>query len=51
MAPAYGLLRAVSLGPGDHDVVLEFRPRWLYAGLGISALGCLALAAIWRWAK
>jgi uncharacterized membrane protein YfhO len=46
-----GLLRGVSLGPGAHEIVVEFRPTWLYAGLIISALGWLALAAVWRWAR
>ena len=46
-----GLLRGVSLGPGEHEIVVEFRPTWLYTGLIISALGVLTLAAVWRWAR
>ena len=46
-----GLLRGVWLGPGAHEVVVEFWPAWLFAGMAISALGLLALAAVWRWAK
>jgi hypothetical protein len=59
LAPVEGLLRGVSLGPGTHEVVMEFQPAWLYAGAALSGLGLLALAAaacaplrgVWRWAK
>jgi hypothetical protein len=53
-APLVGvddLLRSVTLGPGPHEVVVEFWPTWLYAGAAISGLGLLALVAVWRWAK
>jgi hypothetical protein len=35
--------RGVSLSPGTHDVVFQFRPGWLAPGLGVS--GATALAA------
>ena len=51
IAAVKGLLRGVSLGMGAHEVVMEYRPAWLYLGAVISALGLLALAAVWRWAR
>jgi hypothetical protein len=54
VAPLVGaddLLRSVTLGPGAHEIVVEFWPVSLYAGMLISALGLVALAAVWRWAR
>ena len=36
---AAGLLRAVSLGAGDHQITFRFQPGSLYAGLGLAAIG------------
>ncbi|HKJ91905.1 MAG TPA: YfhO family protein [Longimicrobiales bacterium] len=36
-------LRGVVLAPGDHDVVMVFRPHTLYTGFWIYLVGCLAL--------
>ncbi len=45
IALAYGTLRAVHLGPGQHLVVFNYRPRAVRVGLGITAATVLALLA------
>ena len=40
------IFRAVYLSPGDHQVVFEYRPIWLYAGVVISAITLLIVGAI-----
>jgi uncharacterized membrane protein YfhO len=37
--------RAVAVGAGRHEVELRYRPRALGAGIAVSALSLLALAA------
>jgi hypothetical protein len=44
---AYGLLRAVRLPEGAHQVVVEFRPWRVSAGIAITLLASLALAILW----
>lgn len=46
-----GLLRSVSLASGAHTVVFEFWPLSVRAGLGLSALGIVLLAGLWRWGR
>jgi hypothetical protein len=41
-----GLLRGVNLDAGRHQVVFEFRPVRLYAGLALAVLGWLACLVI-----
>jgi hypothetical protein len=45
---AYGLLRAVALAPGEHEVVLRFQPFLLYAGMALSLLGLAGVLGAWR---
>jgi hypothetical protein len=45
VARANVLFRGVVLPPGEHRVVLEYRPRAVLLGAAASALGLLALAA------
>lgn len=47
--PFENLLRSVTLGPGAQEVVFEYRPRPVFAGLALTALGLIALAVLgWR---
>jgi hypothetical protein len=48
---AYTVLRALDLGPGSHRVRLDYRPRSVYAGAALSALGWLGLVAIGLWPR
>ncbi len=41
---AYGMVRAVRLGPGRHRVLFEYAPRSFLLGLRITLLSALALA-------
>lgn len=49
LLPAAGTLRTVALGPGEHKVRFDFRPRTVQIGLLISAAGVLSLLAICGW--
>jgi len=40
-----GLLRGVHLGPGEHTILFQYRPRMLLAGLGLSLAALLFLVA------
>ena len=42
-----GLLRAVQLSAGEHDVEFIFRPGSLHVGALITLLGLVALASLW----
>jgi hypothetical protein len=45
-APLYRvnvMMRGIVLGPGEHDVVFEFRSTWIRAGFALSALGAVLL--------
>ena len=42
-----GLLRAVHLSAGEHEVEFTFRPRSLRAGALITLLGLVVLASLW----
>jgi hypothetical protein len=44
---AHGLLRAVDLGAGTHEVVFTFRPLSVYAGAALTVLGLVGLAGLW----
>jgi hypothetical protein len=46
--PVEGLLRSVVLGPGAQEVVFEYRPLSVFAGLTLTALGLIFLAVLWR---
>jgi hypothetical protein len=48
---AGGWWRAVSLGSGMHDVVLNFSPLTLWIGLAVAGLTLAAALGILRWAK
>ncbi len=48
--PAAGLLRSVSLPPGEHSVVFVFRPASLRLGLGLAGLGFVLLGAV-EWTR
>lgn len=41
-----GLLRAVKIGEGRHDIVFTYWPRWLTAGLVAGAIGILLLMGL-----
>jgi hypothetical protein len=44
-----GVLRAVEIGPGAHEIVFAFRPARVYLGGTLTAVGLAALAVtIWR---
>ena len=42
-----GLLRAIELGPGSHDIEFVFRPTTFRAGLLISLLALIVLVSLW----
>lgn len=44
--PANHTLIGIPLEAGDHHIRLEYRPRTLYAGMALSCLGLLLLAAL-----
>ena len=44
---ANGLLRAVDLPDGEHEIEFRLRPASLIAGLGITLLAGLALTSLW----
>jgi hypothetical protein len=41
---AYGMVRALRLGPGRHHVVFDYRPKSFRVGLGITLMSAMALA-------
>jgi Bacterial membrane protein YfhO len=41
------LLRGLSIGPGAHNVVFEFRPWTVYTGALFTLLGLASLMGIW----
>jgi len=41
------LLRSVHLSTGEHEIVFEFHPKTVYWGGAITALGWLAVIALW----
>ncbi len=43
---ADGVLRAVAVPAGDHEVRFLFRPKWFYAGLWISIISVLTVIAV-----
>jgi hypothetical protein len=43
----YGALQGVVIGAGLHEVLLEYKPRSVYIGLGLSVLGLLMVCAAW----
>jgi hypothetical protein len=43
------LLRSVRLSAGEHVIVFEFRPKTIYWGGAITALGWLAVIGLWLW--
>ncbi len=43
IARTAGLLRSVDLGPGTHEVVFNFRPLTVYAGIALAGLTWLAI--------
>jgi hypothetical protein len=45
---AFGIQRAVPLGPGHHVVRFSYRPRDWLAGLTLSVVGCVILG-LWTW--
>jgi hypothetical protein len=45
----YGVLQAVQLTPGEHDIEFAFRPGSVYFGASLTLLSALALA--WLWSK
>ena len=51
LEPVSLVLRGVQVGPGNHNIVLNFRPWSVYAGLAITLAGCLAFARIWWWGE
>ena len=44
---ANGLFRAVRLVPGSHEVIMRYRPRSVFLGLGVSLCGALVTLAWW----
>ncbi|MCS7026530.1 MAG: hypothetical protein NZV14_17160 [Bryobacteraceae bacterium] len=51
MWEAYGALRGIVVPPGTHEVEMRFRPRSVYAGLGLCAFGLLLATVIWMQRK
>ena len=45
---AEGLFRAVTIGEGEHDVVLVYRPLSLYLGLGLWLVWMVLVVFFWR---
>jgi hypothetical protein len=45
---ANGAFRAVRVGAGPHVVELVYRPWPVFAGLGLSGMGALTAAGLWR---
>jgi len=46
--PVEGLLRSVALEPGVQEVVFEYRPPAVFAGLALTAIGLIVLVVLWR---
>ncbi|MDE2992641.1 MAG: YfhO family protein, partial [Chloroflexota bacterium] len=44
--PADGLFRAVAVPPGPHQITFDFRPRSLWLGAALSAVGVVLVAAV-----
>ncbi len=44
--PAYGALRAIAVGAGRHRMEFVYRPRSVYAGAGLTALGLLTAVVL-----
>lgn len=49
--PADGLFRGVVVPAGESEIVFEYRPRAFRAGLGISAVACIAWLLLWFWSR
>ena len=43
-----GLLRGVSLTPGEHEIVFRYRPWTVLLGVGLTLVASLTLALVWR---
>ncbi|MDW8327788.1 MAG: hypothetical protein RMK99_14585 [Anaerolineales bacterium] len=46
--PFEDLLRSVTIGTGEQEVVFEYRPRPVYAGLALALPGLVGLVVLWR---
>lgn len=46
--PAYGIMRAVALTPGQYKVAFSYRPISFYVGLTLSLAALTALLVLWR---
>lgn len=46
--PAYGIMRAVLLTPGQYNVIFSYRPTTFYVGLTFSLAALVASIVLWR---
>jgi uncharacterized membrane protein YfhO len=51
IAPYAGMLRAVDVPPGAHQVVFDFQPASVRIGLALSGLSVAAAAALALWPR
>ena len=40
------LFRAIAVPEGEHEVIIEYRPKWLYAGAVTSGLSMILLMVL-----
>ena len=49
--PADYLFRGVSVPPGEHEIVLHYRPLSFYLGTGVSGIMWIFFSVIWVWGR